>query len=203
MRRSLLAATLLLAACAQVGPGDRVGRAVAGMERLRGVRFAIDARSVASGARSDGDLALGYHATGELVPPDRLRLALTEPVPATLVIVGSRAWRDGRPVPPAPLRTLAHPQALLEQAREPGTASASFVGLGFARGNLTMRYRIDRRERGVMEVELGLLDDLIRRQSFTVTEAVAPDGSGLASVKTSYVVEYWDFGLPLDIGEPN
>ena len=175
------------------------------MEALRGVRFTLDARSVAGsggrGAGTAGDLTLDYHATGELVPPERMRLALRDGVPATLVIIGPRAWRDGRPISPTALRTLAHPLALLEQAREPGTASVA--GLGFARGNVTVRYRVDRGDRGIVEVELGLFDDLIRRQSFTVTEAAAPDGTGLATVRTSYRVEYWDFGLPLEIGEPN
>ena len=35
MRRILLAATRLLAACAQVGPADRVGRAVAGLATVK------------------------------------------------------------------------------------------------------------------------------------------------------------------------
>jgi hypothetical protein len=170
------------------------------MEHLRGVRFSLVATSVATGdRRAAGDLVLAYRATGELVPPDRLRLVVTEPRPAVLVIVGRTVTLDGQPASTAVLRTLASPLAVVEQLREPG--ERSFSGLGFARGNLTARYRIDRGDRGVVEIELGLLDDLIRRQTFTVTEPAPPDGSGLQAVRTSYVVEYSDYGAALDVRE--
>ena len=197
--RSLLVAGLLLSACG--GSTDRVSRAADAMEHLRGVRFSLEATSGATGgAPLGGDLVLRYRATGELVPPDRLKLAIVEPRPAALVIIGDRAFLDGRPATVAVLRTLASPAAVLEQLREAGIVS--FSGLGFARGNVTARYRIDRGDRGVVEVELGLLDDLVRRQTFSVTEAATPDGSGLAAVRTAYVVEYWDFGASIEIGEP-
>jgi hypothetical protein len=171
------------------------------MEHLRGVRFSLIASSVAGGSQAPGgDLALAYRATGELVPPDRLRLRVSEPRAAVLVIVGRSVTLDGRPASPAVLRTLASPIAILEQLREPG--HATFSGLGFARGNVTLRYRIDRGERGAVEVELGLLDDLVRRQSFTVVEPPPADGSGLQAVRTSYVVEYWDYGAVLELREP-
>jgi hypothetical protein len=197
--RLLLAASLALAACG--GSGDRVTRAADAMEHLRGVRFSLVASSVAGGSQAPGgDLALAYRATGELVPPDRLRLRVSEPRAAVLVIVGRSVTLDGRPASPAVLRTLASPIAILEQLREPG--HATFSGLGFARGNVTLRYRIDRGERGTVEVELGLLDDLVRRQSFTVVEPPPADGSGLQAVRTSYVVEYWDYGAVLELREP-
>lgn len=195
--RALLAAMLVLGACG--GQTDRVTRAADAMEHLRGVRFSLQATSTASGADA-GDIVLAYRGTGELVPPDRLRLVVTEPRPATLVIVGDRVELDGEPASAATLRTLASPLAVLEQLREPG--AASFAGLGFARGNLTARYRIDRGDRGVVEVELGLLDDLVRRQTFSVSEPAPPDGSGFRTVRTAYVVEYWDYGAALQVGEP-
>jgi hypothetical protein len=199
VRALVLAAVLVLAACG--GTAGRIARAADAMEHLRGVRFTIAASSVASGApASGGDLALRYRAAGELAPPDRLRLTVIEPRPAVLVIAGRTATLDGQPASPTALRSLASPIAILEQLREPG--DATFRGLGFAQGNVTARYRIDRRERGVVEVELGLLDDLVRRQTFTVSEAAPPDGSGLQTVRTTYVVEYRDFGTPVQVGEP-
>jgi hypothetical protein len=171
------------------------------MEHLRGVRFSLEAVSTTTGGDAlGGDLTLRYRGSGELVPPDRMRLVVTEPRPATLLIVGQRALLNGEPAPLAALRTLASPIAVLEQLREPGRVT--FGGLGFARGNVTARYRIDRGDRGIVEVELGLADDLVRRQTFSITEAAAPAGSGIQAVRTSYVVEYWDYGTSLDIREP-
>ena len=43
----------------------------------------------------------------------------------------------------------------------------------------------------------------MRRQTFTVTEAAPPDGSGLEAVHTTYVVEYWDHGTALEVREPD
>jgi hypothetical protein len=200
VRALLLAVAVIgLAACGG-GATDRVTRAADAMEHLHGVRFSLEASSTASGAGSAGEIVLRYRGAGELVPPDRLKLVVTEPRPATLVIVGDRVQLDGQPASVATLRTLASPLALLEQLREPG--AVTFAGLGFARGNVTARYRIDRGERGVVEVELGLVDDLVRRQAFSVSEAAAADGSGLSAVRTAYVVEYWDYGASLHVGEP-
>lgn len=202
MRAFVFAASLVLAACGGTGgAADRLARAADAMEHLRGVRFSLAATTVASGGGSlAGDLALEYRATGELVPPDRLRLTVSAPRPAVLVIVGRAVTLDGEPAPASALRTLASPTAVLEQLREPG--GARYVGLGFARGSVTARYQIDRGDRGVVEVEIGLLDDLVRRQTFTVTEAGPADGSGLSTVRTAYVIEYWDHGAALDVREP-
>ena len=178
---------------------DRVIRAADAMEHLRGVRFSLEASSVASGSGSlAGPLALTYRATGELVPPDRLRLVVTEPAPVTLEIAGQSVRLDGQPASAAALRTLASPLAVLEQLREPGIVS--FGGLGLAAGTVTARYTVDRGDRGVVQVELGLLDDLVRRQTFTVSEVASADGSGLTTVRTTYLVEYWDHGA--DLGLP-
>ncbi|HEX9495405.1 MAG TPA: hypothetical protein VGA38_06580 [Candidatus Limnocylindria bacterium] len=172
----VLAASLaLVAGGTGSGASDRLTRSADAMEHVRGVRFSLVATSVASGGGSvAGDLALEYRATGELVPPDRLRLTVTTPRPAVLLIVGKTITLDGEPASPAVLRTLASPIAVLEQLREPG--SATYRGLGFARGSITARYRIDRADRGVVEVEIGLLDELVRRQTFTVAEAAPAEG---------------------------
>jgi len=96
----------------------------------------------------------------------------------------------------------------------------SAAGAGLTRGAVTARYRIDLgplellerlgpgeevdgAARGSIEVELGLFDDLIRRQTFTVSEPVEGDGSGLDTVATTYVIEYWDFDTALEVREPN
>lgn len=208
MRRGLAVAGAVALAAALAGAGfasgsahDRVVRAADAMEHLRGVRFSLEASSLATGAAPlGGDLALPYRGTGELAPPDRLRLRVTEPRPATLVILGESVRIDGAPASVASLRTLASPIALLEQLREEGRAT--FAGVGFTRGGLTARYRIDRGDRGVVEVELGLFDDRVRRQTFTIGQSADDDGSGLETVRTSYVIEYWDFDVPLDPGEP-
>ncbi|HEV2009960.1 MAG TPA: hypothetical protein VGS17_02910 [Candidatus Limnocylindria bacterium] len=212
MRALLLVPPLLSLAACGGGGADRVVRAADAMEHLRGVRFSLDASSVASGSPSlAGDLVLTYRATGEVVPPDRLRIAVSHPEPATLEIAGQSVRLNGQPASATALRTLASPIAVLEQLREAG--AVRFSGLGFARGNVTARYIIDRGDRGVVEVELGLLDDLVRRQTFTVSEAVPPEaqmaGSGPTTVRTTYTVEYWDYGADLDIrpirpgGEPD
>lgn len=196
-----LAVVLALALVASASSTDRLTRAADTMEHLRGVRFSLEASSVATGAASPGgDLALRYRGVGELVPPDRLRLALTEPRPALLSIAGESVIIDGEPATSTALRTLASPIAVLEQLREPG--STTFAGLGFARGSLTARYRIDRGDRGTVEAELGWFDDLVHRQTFTITQSAADAGSGLDTVRTTYVLEYWDFGAALDLGEP-
>ena len=196
-----LAAPLIVLAIVASGAGDgrdRVSRAADAMERLRGVRFSLEATSVATGSGSlGGPLALAYRATGELVPPDRLRLVVSEPAPAVLYLSGEIIQLNGRPATPAELRTLAGPIAVLEQLREPGPVR--FSGIGLAGGTVTARYTIDRAERGILEVELGMFDDLVRRQTFTVAETAPADGSGLTSVRTRYVVEYWDHGAALDI----
>ena len=201
VRPALLAVALLALAACGGGTVDRVVRAADAMEHLRGVRFSLEASSVASGPASlAGELALTYRATGELAPPDRLRIVVTEPAPATLEIAGQSVRLNGQPASAAVLRTLASPIAILEQLREPG--AVRFSGLGFARGNVTARYTIDRGDRGVVEVELGLLDDLVRRQTFTITEDAPDDGSGSTNIRTRYAVEYWDYGADLGLGGP-
>lgn len=210
MSRRRLAALLLAAALggvivadavARATPEARLVRAAAAMERLAGVRFSLSGSSIARGGRAvGGDLTLEYAAEGELVPPDRLRLRVTRPRAATLVIIGTRAWIDGRPAEPTLLRTLAAPAAVLAQLREPGAVRAA--GLGLAGIEPVARYRIDRAERGLVEVALGLFDDLVREQSFTVTQDGPADESGLDIIRTTFRVRYRDPGAALDIREP-
>jgi hypothetical protein len=198
----LAVALLALAACGG-GVSDRVARAANAMEHLRGVRFSLEASSVATGSPA-GDLPLRYRAVGKLAPPHRLQLDVTEPTSATLDINGQDVLLNGRPASATALRTLAGPLAVLEQLREPGVVR--FSGLGFARGNITARYTIDRGDRGVVEVELGLLDDLVRRQTFSIVQDPGGDGHGVTSVRTTYAVEYWDYGVEPDFrrqGEPD
>lgn len=213
MRTLVLALVLLVGtACGDRVSSDRsaserIVRAADTMEHLKGMRFSLEATSVATGSGSlGGDLVLRYRATGKLAPPARLRMAVTDPAAATLEIDGPRVLLNGQPAPASALRTLAGPIAVLEQLREAGTVR--FAGLGFSRGNVTARYTIDRGDRGVVEVEVGLLDDLVRRQTFSIVQNATGHGSGLASVRTSYAIEYWDHGVeqefgPIRSGEPN
>ena len=79
-RLVLVAALLALTACGGRSASDRAVRAADTMEHLRGVRFSLEAISIATGSATlAGDLALRYRATGKLAPPDRLRLDVTEP----------------------------------------------------------------------------------------------------------------------------
>ena len=56
--------------------------------------------------------------------------------------------------------------------------------------------------RGVIEVEVGLLDDLIRRQTVEITTGADAFSSGLDRVRTTYRVEYWDHGKRQEVREP-
>src|SRR6266542_1614277 len=180
--RLVLAALLVVAtACSADTPRSRVDRAVEAMAHLRGVRFSLVATTRATGqAPSGGELRTTLRATGELVPPDRLRLTVDAGGGTVeLVLIGERAWRDGRLVAVGAERSFDRPLELLER-----------LGPG---------EEVDGAARGSIEVELGLFDDLIRRQTFTVSEPVEGDGSGLDTVATTYVIEYWDFDTALEV----
>jgi hypothetical protein len=57
---------------------------------------------------------------------------------------------------------------------------------------------------GVLEIEVGLFDGLIRRQSVEVVEPADPfSGTSLTTVRTAYTIEYWDHGRPLEVAEPH
>ena len=137
-------------------------------------------------------------------------------------MIGRQMWIDGgdglRLADKVPLGPLTRPQAPLEFVRGPG--SPEFAGFGFSRGVLTYRVRIplDSRElqarmrsdqpvdpdaKGLVEVEIGMFDGLIRRQRFEVVEpADAFSGTGLQTVRTTYIIEYWDHGGRLEVREP-
>lgn len=230
--RRALGATLALAAAAALfgvvvvaaasgggAPAARVERAVIAMESLRGVRFTFEARSRASGdASAGGELVTTVRGTGELAPPDRLRLRLdVGGSPHEIVLIGARAWVDGRPSDRAATGPLGRPLAALEAIRGGGTVRAA--GVGWAAGGLTARFRIalgplDLLDRlgpgagvapgssGTIEVDLGLFDDRIRAHSFTVTEAADGGGTGLDRIESAYRIEYAAWDHPVTIREP-
>lgn len=180
-------------------------------------------------AEMRGSAALGgsftqtARAVGELVPPDRLHLLLDGMGVLELVIIGHRMWVDDgnglRLASGVPLGPLAAARAPLEFIRGPGVAE--FAGIGVSRGSLTYRVRleldafelqarmrsdqpVDPDTRGVLEIEIGLFDGLIRRQSVEVVEPAAPfSGTGLSVIRTAYTIEYWDHGTRLEVLEPD
>jgi len=101
-----------------------------------------------------------------------------------------------------------------------GSGAASFAGFGIVRGAPTYRIRIDLDAgdlasrllpgeavppdaKGVIEVDIGVLDGLVRRQSLDILESADVFASGLSAVRTSYAIEYWDHGGRFDIREPD
>ncbi len=56
--------------------------------------------------------------------------------------------------------------------------------------------------RGVIEVELGLQDGLIRVQTVEITSGAEVLGSGLEQVRTVYRVAYWAHGETQEVREP-
>jgi hypothetical protein len=201
----------------------RLGNA---LDRMEGVSARLEMSAV---AQMQGSAALGgsfsqtIRAVGEVVPPDRLHLMLDGAgAVEELVIIGHRMWVDGgdglRLASKVPIGPLSEPQAPLTFVRGPG--APEFAGFGFSRGVLTYRVRlelgstelqarmrsdqpVDPDARGVLEVEIGLFDGLIRRQSVEVVEPTDPfSGTGLQTVRTAYTIEYWDHGRPLEVSEP-
>jgi len=56
---------------------------------------------------------------------------------------------------------------------------------------------------GIVEVEIGLFDGLIRRETFDVVEPADPfGGTGLQTIRTTYAIEYWDHGRSIEVREP-
>jgi flavin-binding protein dodecin len=168
-----------------------------------------------------GGFAQTTRATGELVPPDRLHLLLDGSGLLELVMIGHRLWVDDgnglRVASGIRLGPLAEAQAPFTFIRGPGIAQ--FAGVGVSRGMPTYRIRleldafelqarmvneeIDPDTVGVLEIEVGLFDGLIRRQSVEVVEPTDPfSGTSLTTVRTAYTIEYWDHGRPLEVAEP-
>lgn len=159
---------------------------------------------------------------GEYGSPDRLHVVIESGgMRRELVISGRRQWVDEGDgyhqsvvVPVGPLRDARAPLTFLR-----GGGGASFAGLGLARGAVTYRIRLDLSAgdlaarlfegdsvppdaRGAIEVEVGLLDDLIRRQTVEITTGADVFGSGLGRVRTVYRVEYWAHGERQEVREP-
>ncbi len=217
------AVLLLAGAASRDHAAARLERALAAMERLEGVRFELVARVEASGrATAGGPIITAARMVGEYQSPDRLHVAIeSRGLRRELVISGRRQWIDEGDgyhqtvaVPVGPLRDARAPLTFLR-----GGGAASFAGLGLARGNPTYRIRLDLSAgdlasrlfegdavppdaRGVIEVEIGLFDDLIRGQTVEITTGAYPFGSGLERVRTTYRVEYWDHGKRQEVREP-
>lgn len=233
MRPKLLAlAVPLVAGLAALGilggqaASDAAARLEAALERMEGTSARLELSAVTE-VKGTSVLGGGFdrtiHGRGELVPPDRLHLVLdgAEPV-VEMVIVGRSVWVDGgeglRPASKVALGPLTSAQAPLEFVRGPGVAQ--FAGLGLVRGVVTYRVRmeldafelqarlrsdqpVDPDTVGALEVEIGLFDGLLRRQTFEVVEPADPfSGTGLRTVRTVYAIEYWDHGQDLEVREP-
>jgi len=219
-----IVAALVLSGCQSASDaGKRLDEAVTRMERTA-ARLELNAVAEMKGSTAlGGGFAQTIRAVGELVPPDRLHLLLEGAGVDELVLIGHRMWADGgdglRLASGIRLGPLREAQAPVDFIRGPGTPE--FDGLGLARGVLTYRVRlrldafdlqermrsdqpVDPETRGVLVVEIGLFDGLIRRQSLEVVEPTdAFSGSGLSTVRTAYTIEYWDHGSDLVVPEPH
>lgn len=197
----------------------------AALERMETTSARLEMNAVAEmrgSAALGGGFAQATRATGELVPPDRLHLLLDGQGLLELVMIGHRLWVDEgnglRLASGVRLGPLAEAQAPFAFIRGPG--SAQFAGVGVSRGMPTYRIRleldafelqarmpsdeIDPDTVGVLEIEVGLFDGLIRRQSVEVVEPLDPfSGTSLTTVRTAYTIEYWDHGRPLEVPEPD
>ena len=202
-------------------PGARLDRALAAMDRVEGLRFELVARVEATG---DGVTPVRNDArmVGEYQSPDRLHVSIVaQAVRRELVIVGRQQWVDDGAgyhttvvVPEGPLRDAKAPLRFLQ-----GGGAASFAGIGVSRGVPTYRVRLDLSAgdlaqrvfdgdsvppdaRGVIEIDIGLFDDLIRGQAVEITTGADAFYTGHDRVRTTYRVEYWDHGVRQEVREP-
>ena len=201
----------------------RLDRAIVATERLDGLRFELVARVEATGRAAAGAIVSEARMTGEYQAPDRLHVTIEAGRQRReLVIVGGRQWVDDGG---GYHQTVATPVGPLRDARAPltflrGSGRATLAGLGLARGAPTLRIRVDLSAgdlagrlfegvpvppdaRGVIEVEVGLLDGLIRAQAVEITSAADAFGSGLEQVRTVYRVAYWAHGERQEVREPD
>lgn len=220
---ALAIAALVFAGCAPANePVARLARALDSMERLQGFRFELISTSEATGSGATAPIRSEVRITGVYAAPDRMRARIeAEGGPAEIVIVGTRQWIDGG----AGLhQTVATPAGPLRDARAPltflrGGGAASFAGPGLVRGSVTYRVRLELSAgdlaermfegvavppdaRGTIEVELGLLEDRVWRQTVEITSSADGAGSGIDTVRTTYQVEYWAHGEPQEVREP-
>jgi hypothetical protein len=217
--------TLLIAGCQSSGDaGARLDDALVKMESTA-ARLEMSAVAEMRGSSAlGGGFAQSIHAVGVLVPPDRLHLLL-EGAGAVdeIVMIGHRMWVDGgdglRLASRVPMGPLTEPRAPFEFIRGPGVPQ--FAGVGVSRGVLTYRIRleldafelqartrsdqgVDPDTRGIVEIEIGLFDGLVRRQTVEVIQPADPfSGTGLSTVRTAYTIEYWDHGRTLEVLEPD
>lgn len=221
---ALACAALVLAGCQSTS--DATSRLAGALDRMDALTARLEMNATAE-ARGSSALGGGFsqkiHAIGELVPPDRLHLLLDGAGRVQeMIVIGRTMWIDGgdglRMADKVALGPLTRPQAPLEFVRGPGRPE--FVGFGMSRGVITYRVRIplDAKELqqrlrsdqavdpdtvGAVGVEIGLFDGLIHRQTFEVTEPADPfSGTGLQTVRTTYTIEYWAHGSPLEVREP-
>lgn len=223
--RILALLLLATAATACQSAADATARLDAALELMDRTPTRLEMNTQAEmrgSAALGGNYAQSMHAVGVLVPPDRLHLLLDGAGITELVMIEHRIWIDQgnglRLASGVPLGPLAEAQAPLDFIRGPGVPE--FAGLGVSRGALTYRIRleldafelaarmrsdaaVDPDTRGVLVIEVGLFDGLIRRQSVEVTEPVDPfSGTGMSTVRTAYTIEYWDHGEDLEVTEP-
>jgi hypothetical protein len=220
----LIAASLAMAGCQTAS--DAASRLTSALDRMEAMSARLEMNAVAEAKGNSvigGSFSQTIHAVGELVPPDRIHLMLDGAGRVQeMIIVGRQMWIDAgdglRLADKVPLGPLTRPTAPLEFIRGPG--SPEFAGFGLSRGAPTYRIRmaldstelqarmrsdqaVDPDSTGVVEVEIGLFDGLIRRQSFEVKEPADPfSGTGLETVRTTYTIEYWDHGRRLEVREP-
>ncbi len=223
-RAAVLALALtLLASCGGDDAAARLGRALAKMDSIAGVKLSMDATVVASGPGAPGGaLETRVHIDGALRPPDRLRLATDSAGRhQDIVVIGQRTWVDDGDgwhqsvrLALGPLRDATAPLGFVR-----GPGAPRFAGIGILDGTPTYRVRIDLSAgdlaartldqdvsadaHGSIDLELGLFDDLVRSQVVEITESGGEPGTGLASVRTRYRIDYRDHGRPVDIREPD
>lgn len=216
-------ATLVLAGCQSAM--DAAARLDAALERMERTATRLEMNATAEmrgSAALGGSFAQTTRAVGVLVPPDRLHLLLDGSGILELVMIDHRTWLDQgsglRLASGVRLGPLADAQAPFEFVRGPG--EPEFAGIGLSRGVLTYRIRLvldafDLAERmrneiavdpdttGVLEIEVGLFDGLVRRQRVEIVAPVDPfSGTSLSTVRTAYTIEYWDHGRDLEVPEP-
>jgi hypothetical protein len=224
--RLLVACALAVALTGCQGQSDAGARLAEAIERMSSTATRLEMHALAEmrgSAALGGSFTQTTRAVGVLVPPDRLHLLLDGMGVLEIVMIGPRMWVDEgsglRQASGVPLGPLAEAQAPFKFIRGPGVAE--FAGLGVSRGVLTYRIRleldafelqarmrsdqpVDPDTYGVLEIEVGLFDGLIRRQSVEVVEPTDPfSGTGLTTIRTSYTIEYWDHGSPLEIAQPD
>lgn len=220
----LVVAAAVIAGCQSTS--DPTSRLSSAIERMETTAARLDMQAVAQAQGTEvlgGSFDQTIRAIGELVPPDRLHLVLEGAGRVQeMVIVGKQMWIDAgdgmRLADKVPLGPLSKPTAPLEFVRGPGRAE--FAGFGLSRGVVTYRVRmqltsselqarmrsdqpVDPDSTGMVEVEIGLFDGLIHRQTFDVKEPADPfSGAGLRTLRTTYTIEYWDHGRRLEVREP-